>query len=125
MIRSTTPLCQISMSIMALSVPTPPPTSPRVTVSPALTSHSTMVPASMSAPSAGMRNSYMGTHRLARGRHDARRLGQRRVLQMLGIRNGHLHAAHARDGGVQIVEGLFRQPRRNLRGQAAAAPALV
>ena len=47
--------------------------SPRCTTSPGATCHSRIVPASMSAPSEGMRNSAIGTHRPARPRRRCRR----------------------------------------------------
>jgi hypothetical protein len=50
------PTSKHSISIAPFWVSTTATTSPRFTVSPGLTSHSTSVPASMSAPSEGMAN---------------------------------------------------------------------
>ena len=56
-IRSTVPGSKFSISIAPFCVSTTATMSPRLTGSPGLISHSTSVPASMSAPSDGMRNS--------------------------------------------------------------------
>ncbi len=75
---------------------------------PGCTRHSRIVPASMSAPSDGIRNSAIGPPPAARrtARDDrARDLRQRGVLEVLRVRHRHLGAAHARDRRVELVEG--------------------
>ena len=69
-----TPVSKISTSMSALSVSTTATMSPLRTSSPGFTRHSTIVPASMSAPSEGIRNSAT-IHRLAHSRSDASHLG--------------------------------------------------
>ena len=56
-ICSICPVSKISISMAPFCVSTTATMSPRFTLSPGFTSHSTSVPASMSAPSEGMRNS--------------------------------------------------------------------
>src|SRR6266545_3361352 len=123
--RSMTPDSKHSTSTAALAVSTTATMSPLWTVSPGLISHSTTVPASMSAPSEGIRNSAMSAHRFPRGGDDALHLGQRGVLELLGVRDGHLGGAHPGDRCVELVEGLLGDPGGDLGGQAAAAPPLV
>ena len=78
-IRSITPSSKISTSMSAFSVSTTATMSPRCTWSPGFTSHSVMVPASMSAPSDGMtelthrRGSPAGRRRRSRRPAGARR----------------------------------------------------
>ena len=57
---------------------------------PGLTSHSTSVPDSMSAPSEGMRNSVMSAPPVFAAAHDAGHLRQRGVLHVLRVRHRHL-----------------------------------
>jgi hypothetical protein len=58
-ISSTTPEAKISTSMSLFAVSMTATMSPRCTRSPGRTSHLLRVPASMSAPREGMRNSYM------------------------------------------------------------------
>ena len=58
-ISVTTPSSNASISMAAFAVSTTATIWPRRTASPGLTSHSTIVPTSMSAPSEGIRNSPM------------------------------------------------------------------
>ena len=76
----------------------------------------------------------LGGHTLTPGRRledgphrgaDPVGLGQRRVLQMLGIGNGDLGGAHPRHRGIEIEERGLGDPAADLRGQAAGAPGLV
>ena len=71
---STVPVWNDSTSMADLAVSMTAITSPLRTSSPGLTSHSSTVPSSMSAPRAGMRNSATSAHHLARRGDDPFRL---------------------------------------------------
>src|SRR5512134_2485378 len=103
-------------------------TSPRFSASPGCFSHSTSVPASMSAPSEGMRNSLMAlalAEQAARRGDDPIHLRDRCGFEMARIRDRRFGAAHARDRRVEIEERLFDDAHADLRRQAAAFPTLV
>ena len=65
-----------------------------------------------------------GAARAARRRRWSRPAAAR-LLEMRGIRHRHLGAAHALDRRIELVERVFHDPRRDLRRDAAAAPAFV
>src|SRR5579875_58821 len=121
----TMPFTNTSISIAPFSVSTTAITSPRLMRSPGLTSHCTRVPASMSAPSDGIRNSITFAHHRAHGLHHRRRLRQRRFLQMPGIGHRYFGAAYARNRRVEFVKRTFHDARADLGRDAAAAPSFV
>src|SRR6516225_7500786 len=126
----------------AFSVSTSATMSPRLTRSPGLIFQAMSLPASMSAPRLGMRNSVIflmaaryracirirsccfSCHGANRAR-DRFRLRQGSLLQMLRVWHRDFSAANALNGSVQVVEGLFHDSRADLSGDAAAAPALI
>src|SRR5512135_451865 len=122
---SITPVSKISTSMTPFSVSTSATTSPRLTVSPGLTRQSTTVPNCMSAPSEGMRNSLMAGHHPSRRGDDARNLRDCRVFKMFWIGHRQFDAANARHGRIELVKGIFHDPRHDLGGDAAAFPAFV
>ena len=128
-ISETTPSSNISTSIAPFCVSTTAITSPFFTRSPGLTSHSTKVPASMSAPSAGIRKSLTtglaGSHETARRGGYFCRLGQCSILQMRRIGHRHFPAAHAPQRRIEFEESLLGDPHANLGGQRPALPAFV
>src|SRR5512138_2050088 len=110
-----TPSSKFSTSNSPFCVSTVAITSPRLTRSPGLTSHSTSVPASMSAPRLGMRNSPMGHHPFC-CRDNGVDLRQGSLFHVPGIGDGNLGAAEAHHRQIQLVEGLFHDPGRYLGG---------
>src|SRR3990167_769808 len=98
----------------AFSVSTTATISPRFTPSPGRTRHSARVPASISAPSEGMRNSATFSYHALNGCDDAGHLRDRRILKVLGVRHGHLDAADSRHGSVKLVEGVLHDARHDL-----------
>ena len=117
---------RLSISIAPFCVSTTATTSPRFTASPGFTSHSTSVPASMSAPSEGIRKSTTLSHRpmRLRGRDDLADLRDARHLEMRGIGNRHLGAADPRQSGHRVRRTpRFHDARRSRRrGCRCASP---
>ncbi len=81
--------------------------------SPGCTSHSSSVPSVMSAPREGIRNSGTVAHHPSGGGDDVVDLRERRVLEVLRVRRGHLHPAHPLDRRVELVEGAARRSGRS------------
>src|SRR5690349_911298 len=120
-----TPVSKTSTSMVAFSVSTTAMMSPRFTTSPGLTSHSMMVPASMSAPSAGMQNSATSAHHGRHGFDDCRYPWNSSLFQVFRVRHRRFGTAYAGDRHVKFVKGAFHDARANLGGDTAAAPPLI
>jgi hypothetical protein len=114
-----------SISIAPFCVSTTAMMSPRLTASPACLTHSTSVPASMSAPSEGIRNSATAAHEPTRGCDDRGRLRQGGIFDVLRTlrRAAQRRPEHApgvfdsrggmvRDNGLVNVNRAFGLPRR-------------
>src|SRR6056297_1194178 len=122
----TVPSSKISISMAPFWVSTTATISPRFTVSPGSTSHSTSLPASMSAPREGMLKTPISAPQHGfRRRNDLFGLGNGGVLEVLGIGDRHFLRADTADRRVERPEGLFHDPRGDLRRNRPRAPALV
>src|SRR6056297_2160270 len=122
----TVPSWKISISIAPFWVSTTATTSPRWTVSPGFTSHSTSLPASMSAPSEGMtKTPISAAHLHAGGGDDPVHLRDRRLFQMRGVGDGHFLGTNAGHGAIERPEPALHDPRHDLGRERARAPALI
>ena len=122
--RSTTPLSKISTSITPFSVSTSATMSPRLTASPGCFRQSTRVPASMSAPSVGMRNSAMAPHHLSTDATIVSACGSAASSRCFGIRHRHLGAAHARHRRIELVERPLHDARARSRPRGCRSASL-
>src|SRR5688500_14469767 len=126
MARSNTPSSKTSISMAPFSVSTTAMMSPRARASPGCFSQRTSVPASISAPSAGMRNSVTRlVNQIAGGAGNAGRRRQRGVFEMFRLSDANFSASHASDGTLHFVKHSFRQLRRDFRRVAPASPPFV
>src|SRR6185369_3607993 len=123
--RSSTPLTKTSTSIRPFSVSTSAMMSPRATRSPGRLRHAMSVPAVMSAPRIGIRNSAIAAEQGPGRRRDRHGLRQRGVLHVPGVGDRDLGAAQPLHGAVQVVEAPLHDLGAHLGGEAAGAPALV
>src|SRR6185437_981500 len=125
--RPITPSQKISTSIAPLSVSTTATISPRCTSSPGCFSHSTSVPASMSAPRDGMRNSAMDQGRPMHCFAAATIVGTcGNAASSKGCGYGiGTSALHARDRRVARTKRLLHDTRADLGGKAARTPGLI
>ena len=123
--RSSTPLVNTSTSTSALSVWTTATMSPRATVSPGCLSHcSERARAHVGAERGHHELGHQIAISLTTG-GDPLGARQRRVLEVLRVRDRHLGAADALHRPVEQVEAVLHDLRADLAGQAARPPALV
>src|SRR6476661_8732003 len=125
------------MGIVALSVSTSANSSPARTLSPSFLCHLTTVPSVMVSESwgmvicAGMRTSRRETMRrsgvahLANGGDHFFDAGLHGQLEIMVVGDRNVFAAHAGDGGIQIIENFFVNPFHHTRADAAIAPVFI
>ena len=114
---STSPVSKISISIAPFCVSTTAMMSPCLTRSPGLTNHSTSVPASISEPSEGMRNSAIASPSCSPDGHFGRcddfcRLRDCSLLEVARIGYRYLFTANAAEGRVESPRTSVRQYAR-------------
>src|SRR5262249_37875761 len=103
---STTPEAKHSTSINPLSVSISAMISPRSILSPGFFIQAMSLPASISAPSAGITNSAM-SHHLLYSFYYLAGLWQCGVFKVFRVRHRRLFAAYARDRRVEFIEGVL------------------
>src|SRR3954471_13633311 len=116
--------------MLALSVSISTSGSPRFTWPPSSTSHLSTVPSSMESERRGIVTSLAMLllevpEGRERGLHHVFLVRERGLLEWLRVRHRDVGPGHALDGGVEPVEGLLLDQRREVRAHASVRPALL
>src|SRR5688572_28013179 len=127
----STPSPRATSSITALSVSTSASTSPLFTWSPSDLSHFTRRPSSIVGESASittlvaMALPLVEVHDLPDRRDRLRRVGLRRLLEILGVRHWHVLLVHTKHWRIEVIEAFALDVVGHLRADAAHLPAFL